>query len=139
MKRFAVFMVLLSTPALADVISKGGPVADMGGGPPSVAQSNPLTSGKSEPLPPRAPGAIPDSQACSPTGQTLHGELVFPLGCPVAVGSEITQTRNPDGSVSVTVPAGVSQSRNPDGSVSVTYPTGFEGPPTSSGGNSRPK
>src|SRR5882724_7509254 len=95
MKRIAVAVLLMSTPVMADVVSEGGTV-----------------SGKSEPYtnnPSNQPQANMVGQpSCNPIGQTLHGELVFPLGCPVAV----------------TLPAGVTQTVNPDGSVAVIYPTG---------------
>jgi hypothetical protein len=95
MKRIAVAMLLMSTPVMADVVSEGGAV-----------------SGKSEPYtnnPSNQPQANTVGQPnCNAIGQTLHGELVFPLGCPVAV----------------TLPAGATQTVNPDGSVTVAFPTG---------------
>ena len=96
MKKLLLGMVLVSTPVMADTVSKSSPGgtysgtserADMGGGPP---QAN--TVGQPQ---------------CQPIGKTDKGDLVYSMDCQ-----------------NVPVPAGVTQVRNPDGSVSVTYPTG---------------
>lgn len=138
---------------MADTVSdmsKGGTVSGV---------SNPLTSGKSEPIPapqtggvsnqytnnpghqkpPPAPSAIANTvgqPSCNPIGQTLHGELVFQLGCPVAV-------TYPAGGVQATYQPFDSSGHTIDGKVPLTnggtglprLPT--SGAPTSSGGNSK--
>ena len=119
MKKLAI--ALLSTPVMAEVISKGGG--------PAVAQSNPITSGKSEPLqggvnsptmPPPPLGAIADTIGqpirCKPTGITASGELVYGMSCK-------------DIPVSVTYPTG----RLPGSGQS-----GFSGPPNITSGSTPP-
>lgn len=47
---------------------------------PVMAQSNPLTGGVSNPVPPPAPGAIRDIR-CKPIGKTASGEAVYAVSC----------------------------------------------------------
>jgi hypothetical protein len=128
MKRIAIAMLLMSSPVMAETIT--GPAPDGASNqlppPPQQAAGVPLPqTGDGAPQEPDTNN--PSNQSCSPIGQTLRGELVFPLGCPVAV--EYTtghlQNSNPTG--------GVTQVMNPDGSVSVTLPAGTLPPSQTSG------
>src|ERR1700685_3741607 len=94
MKKLAVAIVLLSTPAMADTltgVSGGPPQSTVSGGPPA-----PQTGG----------GALLDNSgytACHPIGKTNKGDLVYSMDCqnvPVTYttsGSTVYQLRRPLG------------------------------------------
>jgi hypothetical protein len=109
MKKIAIAMLLLSTPVMAQQ-GTYVPPPQTGGGIPA-----PQTGGVAPPAP-----ESDIVQRCYPIGKTVSGELVFSMDCKFPVA--------------VTLPAGrITQTVNPDGSVSVTYPTGHLPPSQTSG------
>ena len=92
----------MSTPVMADVISKGG--TDTSGGGTVSGVNEPYKGVKSEPytnkpsnMAPPAPGGLPMSQTsgapCPPIGKTGKGELIYAMVCQLP--SNITSDNTP--------------------------------------------
>ena len=111
MKRLAVLVALVSTSVMAETVS---------------GVSNPLGQAITVVQP-----------SCNPIGQTLHGELVFSLGCPVAV------TYPPNSGQVPLTNGGIGMPLDNSGqTVDLRLPLTGSGqsgstPPLSSGGNSK--